>query len=148
MRTKLTEILESFLREDEIRIIRILLSNTTLDIISSSYISNPINANIGSPQGDGLSGCLFIINLEKSLRALHDQVNNNHVTSEHFCAVSSKSTLPDECIYEDDTDLINDCAEKKNRQLQLVAPTFAEFNLQISDTKTEHTVLKKGGKKN
>ena len=115
MRTKLTEILESFLREDEIRIIRILLSNTTLDIISSSNIRNPINTNIGSPQGDALSGCLFIIYLEKSLRALHDQVNNNHVTSEHFCAVSSKSTLPDECIYADDRDLINDCAEKKNR---------------------------------
>ena len=48
-RTKLIEILESFLREDEIRIIRILLSNTTLDIKSSSNISNPFDENVGSP---------------------------------------------------------------------------------------------------
>ena len=64
-RTKLIEKLESFLREDEIRIIRILLSNITLDIKSSSNISNPFNTNIGSPQCDGLSGCLLIIYLEK-----------------------------------------------------------------------------------
>ena len=60
-RTKLIEILESFLREDEIPIIRILLSNTTLDIKSSSSISNPFDANLSSPQGDGISGCPLII---------------------------------------------------------------------------------------
>ena len=147
-RTQLTEILEPFLREDEIRIIRILLSNTKLDIKSSSNISNPFDTNIGSAQGDSLSGCLFIIYLEKALRTLRDQVDNNHVNSEHSHLVSSKSTLPDEQIYADDTDLINDCAEKKKRQLQLVTPTSAEFNLQINDTKTKHMVLKRGDKKN
>ena len=60
-RTKLIEILESFLREDEIRIIRVLLSNTTLDIKSSSSISNPFDVNLSSPQGDGISGCPLII---------------------------------------------------------------------------------------
>ena len=45
------------------------------------------------------------------------------------------------------TNLINDCAEKNKRQLQLVTPTFAAFNLQISDTKAEHTVLKSSDKK-
>ena len=64
-RMKLIETLESILREDELRIIRILLSNTTLDIKSSSKISNPFHANIGSLQGDGLSGCIFIIYPEK-----------------------------------------------------------------------------------
>ena len=86
--------------------------------------------------------------VEKALRTLCDRVEENNVTGEHSNAVSSKSTLPDECIYADDTDLINDCAEKKKRQLQLVTPTFAEFNLQINDDKKEHTVLKRGDKKN
>ena len=138
-RTSLIEILQSFLREDEIRIIRIILSNTTLDIKLSSNISNPLDTNVGSPQRDGLTGCLFIIYLEKALRTLRDRVDNNHVTGKHSCAVSSKSTLPDECIYADDTDLINDCADKKKGQLQLVTPTYS---LQVSGTKTEHTVLK------
>ena len=47
---------------------------------SSSNISNPFDTNIGSPKGDGLSGCLFIIYLEKALRTLRDRVDNNHVT--------------------------------------------------------------------
>ena len=126
-RMKLIETLESFLREDELRIIRILLSNTTLDIKSSSKISNPFHTNIGSLQGDGLSGCIVIIYPEKALRTLRDRVDNNHITGEHSYAISSKSTLPDECIYPDNTDLINDCAERKKIQLQLVTPTFGEF---------------------
>ena len=44
--------------------------------------------------------------------------------------------------------MINDSVKKKERQLQLVTPVFVEFNLQSSDTKTEHTVLKRGEKKN
>ena len=111
---------------------------------SSSNISNPFDTNIGSPKGDGLSGCLFIIYLEKALRTLRYRVDNNHVTGQHSYAVSSKSsTLPDESVYADDTYLINDRTEKKKRQLQLVTPTFGEFNLQINNTKTDPTVLKR-----
>ena len=69
------------------------------------------------------------------------------MTGEHSNGVSSKSTLPDECIYANEIDLINDCAEKEKRQLQLVTPSFAEFNLKTNDTKTEHTVLKRSDKK-
>ena len=93
-RTKSIEILEPFLREDEIRIIRILLNNTTLDIKSSSNIINPFDTNVSSPQSDPLSGGLFIIYLEKALRTLHDLVDNNQVTGGHSYLVSSKSTLP------------------------------------------------------
>ena len=107
-RTKLTEILESYLQVDEIRIIKILFSNITLDSKSSNNISNAFDTNFSPLQGDGLSGCLFIINYEKASRTLRDWVENNHVTGEHSYKVSSKSILPDECIYADDTDFIND----------------------------------------
>ena len=80
--------------------------------------------------------------LAKALCTLRHRVDN-HVTMQS----RSKSTLPDECIYADDTDLINNCAGKKKRQLQFVTPTFGELNLQINDTKTEHTVLKRSDKK-
>ena len=142
-RTKLIEIVESFLREDEMRIIRILFSNTTLDIKSSSNISNSFDANAGSPQGDDLSGRFSIIYLEK---ALCDQVDNDHVTGEQYYAINSKGSPADKCIYADNTNLISNCTEKKKLQLMLVTPTSAEFNLQINDTKTEHTVLKKSEK--
>ena len=60
-RIKLIEIVESFQQKDEIKI---LLINTSLDIKTSSNISNPFNTNIGSPEGDDLSGCSYIIYLE------------------------------------------------------------------------------------
>ena len=126
-RTKLMEILESFLGQDEVHFIRILFSNTILNIKSSSNCNNIFHTNIDCWQGDSLRVCLFIIYLEKDLRTFCDGVDNNHVTSEHFYAAISKSILPDEYKYADDTDLIKNCAEKKKRQLQLVVPTFAGF---------------------
>ena len=132
---KFIEILESFLRQYKICIIRIVLSNTTLAIKSCSNISSTFDTNIGSAQGDDLSKCLFIIYFEKALLTLHYRVDHNHVTGGHSYAVSSKCTLQDECIYED-TNFINYCAEKKKRQLELVTNTFAEFDLQINDIKT------------
>ena len=101
-RRNLIEILELFPQEDKIRITRILLSNTTLDIKSSSNISKPFDTNVVSLQGDVLSGSLFIIYLGKALRTLRDREDNNHVTDEHSYTVSSKSDLPDECIYAGD----------------------------------------------
>ena len=116
-RAKLTEILESFLREDEIHLIRIFLSNTTLDIKSSSIVSNPFETNIGSPQSDGLRGCLFLIYLKRAQGSIHNRIDNNHVTDEHHYAVSFKGTQPGECICVDNTDLINGTSEKNKRQL-------------------------------
>ena len=79
-RTKLIEIVESFLGNDEVRIIRKLHSNTILDITSISIISNPFETNISSLQGHGLSGCLFIKYLEKALRTRSDRVDIIHVS--------------------------------------------------------------------
>ena len=79
-RTKLIKIKESFLQKDEISITIIIFSNKTLDIKSSSYIRNPFDANIVSPQSVDLKRCLFIIYLEKIQRTLCDQVGNNLVT--------------------------------------------------------------------
>ena len=52
-RSKLLGILESIVDEDELRMIRVLLSNTTLEIKvnSDEVISVLFHTNIGSPQG-------------------------------------------------------------------------------------------------
>ena len=46
---------------------------------------------------------------------LRDQVYNSHVTGEHSYSGSFTSTLPNQCIYADGTDMINDSAKKKKR---------------------------------
>ena len=56
-RKELLEILETFLDDDETRIIRYLLSDTSIEIKTNSNVTvEPFNTNVGSPQGDGLSG--------------------------------------------------------------------------------------------
>ena len=75
-RSKLLEILESIVDEDELRMIRVLLSNTTLEIKvnSDEVISVPFHTHIGSQQGDGLSGKLFTIYFEALLRKLREEM--------------------------------------------------------------------------
>ena len=57
-RTKLIEICETILDEDEVRLIRALLSKTLLELYCSPF-SKSIPTLIGSPQGDGLSPTLL-----------------------------------------------------------------------------------------
>ena len=74
-RQKLVDIVESFLDEDEARIIRRLLSNTTLEVRVKGAETTPFISNIGSPQGGSISGPLFEIYFENSLREVSTERN-------------------------------------------------------------------------
>ena len=54
-RHKLIEELAKFIGDDEMRMIRILLSNTEINIENSDTESTPFDTNKGSPQGDAIS---------------------------------------------------------------------------------------------
>ena len=69
-RQKLMNELNTFLDEDECRIIRTLLSNTTINIQFEDCKGEKIETNMESPQGDAISGTFFNIAFEKSLRNL------------------------------------------------------------------------------
>jgi len=68
----LINIVKNFLDEDEVRMIQLLLSNTTLDIRINKAETEPFNSNMGSPQGDALSGVLFDIYFEETLRKVRN----------------------------------------------------------------------------
>ena len=76
-RKKLIEILQTFLEEDEIRIIQYLLSNTTLEIKMANVETEQFSSNIGAPQGDALSGTLFTIYFEHALRKVRMKLEEN-----------------------------------------------------------------------
>ena len=57
-------ILTTFLDDDAIRMIRLLFTNTTLEIRLQEAKTETFESNIGSPQGDSLSGITFNIYLE------------------------------------------------------------------------------------
>ena len=69
-RDKLLTVLESFLTEDDVRLVRVLLTNTTLQVRIGRAVSESLETTIGTPQGDSLSPVLFVIYLEAALRDL------------------------------------------------------------------------------
>ena len=52
--------MEAILHKDELQMVKFLLKDTKLQIKMSDIEPTTFNTNIGSPQGDSLSGILFI----------------------------------------------------------------------------------------
>ena len=126
-RTKLLEILDPIISEDDSRIIRFLLSNTKLspNVINSTEDTS-FNSNIGTPQGDSLSPVLFVIYLEAALRELRQKLD--------------KSMAPDEVAYADDVDFIS---RNVHQDVQLIQDTLSKYNLKVNADKTEYTTIRR-----
>ena len=104
-RQKLLETLSTFVNEDELRIARVLLSDTTLEIKMIDAETEKFKSNIGSPQGDGSSGKFFDIYFEYVLHKVRQQLD--------LCPVQTDATskpieirTPEEAIDADDADFI------------------------------------------
>ena len=82
-REQIIEIIKTFLDEDEVHIIRMLLRNTTytIHIGMNNVETEPFTSNIGSPQSDGTSGVLFDIYFEASLRKIREKLSLNNYLS-------------------------------------------------------------------
>ena len=146
-REKLMNILTGIIGEDEIRMVRLLLSKTTLDVKVNGVETEKFTSNVGSPQGDGISGILFNIYLEDSLQDLRSEVNADIILLEHSYAIPpAVSMLPDEIVYADDTDFLNDVESKRDIVVSVAADTLKKHNLQVNNDKTEHTVIKRSNR--
>ena len=64
-RNKLLEYTEGFLNEDNQRIIRVLLSDTTIEVQVRGAKTKAFKSNIGGPQGDSYSGPQFTTYFER-----------------------------------------------------------------------------------
>ena len=87
-RSKLITTIESFLDDNEVRIVRHLLSKTSLEVRIKGTKTKPFD--IGSPQGGSISGPLFEIYFENSLKDVRNKIenikieiriNNKHISS-------------------------------------------------------------------
>ena len=74
-RHKLINLLENVIEHDELQMIKVLLNKTSLTIKMKGVTATPFETNVGSPQGDGLSGDLFTVYFEHALRALRTRLN-------------------------------------------------------------------------
>ena len=126
-RQTLLGIIKSFLQEDEIRIIRFLLSNTTLEPkIKGATQQRNFTSNIGTPQGDSLSPVLFTIYLEEALKEVRK--------------VLPQETKPCEVAYADDVDFVDN---KSFANIDLIDPIMTKYNLKLNKDKTEHTKIQR-----
>ena len=108
-RGKLIQELETLLQEDEQRMCRLLLSNTSISIKFGNHDLETVETNIGLPQGDAISGTFFNIEFENALKTFKDRMNE--ARSQIFHTNSKISSLPTELKYADDSDFL---MESKN----------------------------------
>ena len=99
IREKLVVILETILHKDELQMVKFLLKDTKLQIKMSDIEPTTFNTNIGSPQGDGLSGVLFNIYFENSLRKLREELDK---ISPELSTTIKYQNPPNELKYADD----------------------------------------------
>ena len=122
---------------------RFLLANTTLEIKVEGAKTEPFQSNIGSPQGDGLSGISFNVYFENSLRKVRDMLDYHNVLDEHAYHVRIEDTLPSEAVYADDADFISEDVKHQDKIKTKVKDILLKDNLKINETKTEVTVLER-----
>ena len=126
----LLDIIERIVEEDELRIIRFLLSDTVINTrINGATKERPFVSNIGTPQGDSLSPVLFSVYLENTLKEVRTILPRP--TNE------LEKTLPTKIAYADDADFVGlnfvDTEEVQN--------TLHKYNLLVNVDKTEFTTL-------
>ena len=131
-RDKLLEIAEEMLDEDGVRILRVLLTNTNIEVRMIGATTTPFESNIGGPQGDSYSGPQFEIYFEHFLKILREEVG-----------ITINGDLPEEMIYADDYDNLTEDKEKKGKFMNKVSGILSKGNLKVNEDKTEETILRR-----
>ncbi|KAL5253305.1 hypothetical protein ACHWQZ_G013176 [Mnemiopsis leidyi] len=132
--------------DDEIRLVRLLLSNTKIKINVNGTLSVEFLSLLGAFQGDCLSGCLFTLVLAGALCELREQLAvtmvrpNPPITIEGF---------PLETEYADDVDFMDEDEENLRQILPMATEILKSWNLFINEDKTDftHVYLAKSGEK-
>ena len=129
-RDKLLEVLQSFLYEPELCMIRFLLAATSLEPRLSTGDCHAFASTIGTPQGDSLSPVLFRVYLEAARRDLRSRLPPRPPADDR---------LPLDVEYADDIEFISYSRPYLN-DIERIAPAcLAEWSLQLNAAKTERT---------
>ena len=125
--------------------IQLLLSNTTLDVRINKAETEPFSSNMGSPQGDALSGVLFNIyfpeeSLRKGSNPRHEINSKDDEESDNW----SPTFLPQEAIYADDADFLTTSEVEKNIITEKIGEILLRDNLKVNNSKTEQTEIFRG----
>ena len=117
-RDELFEILEEFLDEDDLRILNMLLAETTLEVKEKNAQATTFESNIGSPQGDSISGPLFALYFNRALRQIKDEMQKKPIDCTDInprWVEKMESSIPEEIVYADDCDFITEIEKTKDK---------------------------------
>ncbi|GFR66954.1 very-long-chain enoyl-CoA reductase [Elysia marginata] len=125
-RATLLNILETIIKEDELRLVRFLLSNTCLNIrIGGTKEEKKFTSNIGTPQGDSLSPVLFVVYLENALKKVGPLLPQ--------LVTETNKTLPNEIAYADDVDFI----ARERIDVAQIQKVLKRYNFEVNVDKME-----------
>ena len=131
-RDKLLDTLQTFHDESELRMIRFLLADTSLQPRLSTGDCMAFATTISTTQGDSLSPVLFTVYLEAALRDLRSRLPTR---------LPEDAALPLDVEYADDTDFISTSRPFLNDIERIAPPCLAEWSLTINGSKTERTSI-------
>ena len=141
-RSKLLWILKQqvSLEETELRLIRALLSKTTLRVKLRGKLGRIFKTLLGIPQGDALSPILFVIYLEAAMREVRALDSELYMFGGQYVGRDWYRELM-EAAYADDVDLLCVDRDRLQRRLEVLKSTFKRYNLTVNEQKTERITL-------
>ena len=113
-RSQLINICETFLEQDDVTLIKYLLTNTKMIIKINNRFGNCFSTSIGLPQGDSLSPILFSIYFREALKNLPSHLSGKEI------------------IYPDDVDFVTE--EEIN--IEEICNTLKKYKLMVKKNKT------------
>ena len=132
-RAKLVSILQPLVPSDCLRLVKLLLADTTAKVRVGKATSEAFSLDIGSPQGDGLSPFLFVVYLERCLKDVRSRLPPRP---------SVDAGLPGETQYADDCNWYSRSREWLESVLQVIDEVFTEYGFIVNVEKTEWVELR------
>ena len=129
----LTLLRDAGFTNDEIKLVRILMSQTKLRVRVNNDYSIEFMSLVGAFQGDSLSGKLFTLYLAAALvhlRALLQSFSRNNPPI-------ANSGMPEESEYADDVDFLDTDLSKLQSILPVATSVLKQWNLNVNEQKTE-----------
>ena len=132
--------------DDEIRLVRLLLSNTKLKVNINGTLSAEFLSFLGAFQGDCLSGCLFTLVLAGALRDLRNRLES---AMNRPNPPITDIGLPLDSEYADDIDFNDEDEVNLRKLLPIATKVLKNWNLFVNEDKTDFThvyLAEKGAK--
>ena len=146
-RDELFKIVEEFLDEDNLRILSTLLAETTLEVKVENSQATTFESNIGSPEGDSISGPLFTLYFNRVLQQETQKEPIDCRDINRRWVEKMESSIPEEIVYADDCDFITEMEKTKDKIYEKAKEIMTSKNLLVNEEKTEYTTVKRGSNK-